>query len=1161
MSVLRQTVLHIRGTLLAVTAIRAVAVLVLVILLMTAGRTGQAANGTCGCACVDDVEKTAIGTMAADGPCISAWTRSANADETFLLIGDHLDKGTLMLSDGTETFAVSAIDNGTSVFRNDTRMMAVVPEHARRGTLWLWFEEDGARISNMVTVNAPEPWWVQPDQIDIGETTRVFGRNLDANRGPQATSVRVKLVGASGTFFCDANVVKPNAIELTSDPVTGLRYGEYELYVEESKTGDFYGPLMLTVRRAYQRPEYTVDVTSVGAIPDDAKPDNQAFLTAIDRVVTNGGGTVVVPAGTFLFDESVIGDPSAGTVLPGNSARYRDGNVHIAGQGVDETVLEFAFSQRQAKNFNRITLYSNSSLRDMTIRVRGDQYLRADYVLAMKGTNAQVDNVVIDLDECEIFQNPITAEGQYLTIDGVEIRGGGAIEFRGRQIQIQRVTHRGPMPQGHYPQEDQDNLNFAPDLFYTVGVRELILEENWAGDRWDEYPGAHFKRFLGGATHWGGVYHAYVADNTVVDMKTQPFNNSGECILFEGTVEFYRGTIECDGADPRRISLLDSSIADDAKVFGDYAQPQNTPLLVTVVNGTGAGQTQEGYAIDGTTIVLDEALAVCPDETSMVLVQWGFSQNLLCNNKLQGGSPYAVASMGILLYGTATNNIIRDNRLEGFHLGYSDTVFGSVSDDKYWDGTLPLYFNEVRDNEIVETLGGIVTNVTEGERHGIHAIGNLYRGNVIRDMNRRLPQFKYRGPYSALGIVPWSVRHQDEVSPGSGAVVGQIYESNSACCVRNGFVLNQPFADWTVLRGNTLGHGITSGLDIDPTVVCFADRNEINALPEIRIVTATVPYRGQFKLPWVTWTEGEIDQDYYLWSRTGQGSMTVRVEDSDEDLLSGIELHSGPGIRLAENQVMWEDLDIGLHIITLTAADGKGVGERRICLFVGGYDDFEAVTSIVRNGMTGRNESYHIVTVSGAYTTTVTQLFNEQDSSVAHYHRVDDPDDATYTQRLRIRPVNEEVSLRPDAVRALSPNAILSFVKNHHHGAESYVKMRLKRDETNYYEFYDHIDVPRRFQLRRVSKIVNGAEVKTVHAFAAHNWESPVIFQKSGTTIRVSGWGDTIELDDPQPLDVGTWEIIVASPAVGTDSFLEEYAYATIDNLYFATGEDLAMDW
>lgn len=1160
---LRRTVSHMRENHLGAVGIRVIAVaIVVMILVMTTGKMGPVANARCGCACVgDEAERAIVRTMAADGPRISAWTKAANADETVLLVGEHLDMGTLMLSDGTETFALPAIDNGTVAFRNDTRMMAVVPEHARRGVLALWLEADGAKVSDTVTVNAPEPWWVQPDQIDIGETTRIFGRNLDSNRGPQATSIRVKLVGSAGEFFYDAELVKPNAIELTVGAETGLGYGNYELYLEESKTGDFYGPLSLTVRRAYQRPEYTVDVTSFGAVPDDGKPDNQAFLTAIDRVVTNGGGTVEIPAGTFLFDESGIGDLSAGTMLPGSSTRYRDGNVHIVGQGVDETVLEFSFSQKQAKNFNRITLYSNSSLRDMTIRVRGDQYLRADYVIAMKGTNARVENVMIDLEVCEIFQNPLIAEGQYLTIADVEVRGAGAIEFRGRQIQVRVVTHRGPMPQSYYPEEDQDNLNFAPDLFYTAGVRELILEDNRAEDLWAEYPGAHFKRFLGGAAHWGGVHHAYVADNTVVDMKTQPFNNSGECILFEGTVEFYRGPVKCDGPDPRRLDLLDSVIADDARVFASYAQPQNTPLLVTVVDGTGAGQTQEGYPIDGATIVLDEPFVVCPDETSTVLVQWGYSENLICDNKLQGVSPYAVASMGILLYGTATNNIIRDNRLEGFHLGYSDTVFGSVSDDKYWEGTLPLYFNEVRDNEIVGTLGGIVTNVTEGERHGIHAIGNLYRGNVISEMNRRLPQFKYRGPYCALGIVPWSVRHQDEVLPGVDAIIGPIYESNSACCTRSGFVLNKPFADWAVLRDNTLGHGITFGLNIDSSVNRFTDRNEVNTLPQIHIVAAAVPYRVQFKLPWVTWTDGEIEQDYYLWSRTGQGSMTVQADDADGDVLSDIELRSGPGIHLAGNQVTWKDLAVGLHVLTFTATDGKGVGERQVNLLVGGYEDFEALTSITRDGAAGPNESYHIETVSGSYTTAVTELFNEDDPSWAHYHRVDDPDDTTYTRRLRIRPVNEAISLRPDAVYALSANAILSFVKNHHHGAESYVKIRLKRDEGNYYEFYDHIDVPRRFQLRRISKIVNGVEVKTIQAFAAHNWESPVIFQKNGTTVRLSGWGDTIELDDPQPLDVADWEIIVASPAVGADSFLEEYAYATIDNLYFATGEELVMDW
>ncbi len=1138
------------------------AALVLLTAMMLSDRFGRTASGACGCASLDGMEEDpAVRMMAADGPRISAWTKTAGADETILLVGDHLGAGTLMLSDGTETFALSPIDNGTVTFRNDTRMMAVVPAHARPGTLWLWLEDHGSRISETITVNAPEPWWVQPDQIDIGETTRVFGRNLDSNRGPQTARVRVRLVGPGGEFFYDADVVKPNTIELTVGAETGLGYGEYEVYLEESKTGSFYGPVKLLVKRTYQRPNFAVKVTSFGAIPDDGKPDNQAFLTAMDRVVTNGGGTVEIPTGTFLFDESVVGDSAGGTVLPPMSARFNHGNVHIIGQGADETILEFALAQKLTKHHDGITLYGDSSLQDVGIRVKGSEHYRSDNILAMRGENILVKNVKMNLDRCRIFLHPVTATGQYLTLDNVEISGGGMIEFRGRQIQICNVMHHGPMPQDYYLEEDPDDLNFASDLFYSAGVRELILENNRAEDRWEQYPGAHFKRFFGGAIHWGGVRHAYLADNVVMGMKTQPFNNAGECILFEGTVEFYRGRIECDEVDPRRLYLVDSSLADDARVFADDAQPQNLPLLVSVVDGTGAGQTRAGYPLDGTTIVLGSPFGVYPDETSTILAQWGFSQNLICDNEFQGVSPYAVASMGILLYGTAIDNIIRDNRLEGFHLGYVDTVFSSVADDTHWQAPLPLYFNEVIDNTIIDVLGGVVTNVSEGERNGIHAIGNVYRGNVIRDMNNHLPQFKYSGPFAALGIVPWSVRHQDEVLPGSSAIVGQIYESNSACCARTGFILNKPFADWTVLRNNTLGHGIISGLDIDPAVVYFADRNEINTLPQIHIVSATVPYRFQFKLPWVTWTDGELAQDYYLWSRTGQGSMTVQVHDVDGDPVSGIELRSGPGIHLADDQVVWDDLDVGLHVITLTASDGKGVGERRVRLFVGGYEDFEALTSIVRNGSVGHNEAYHVETVSGSYSTSVTDLFVEDNVTWPHYHRVDDLDDTSYSRRLRIRPVNEEVSLRPHTTHALSSNAILSFVKNHHHGADSYVKIRLKHDEANYYEFYDHLDVPHRFQLRRISKIVDGAEVKTVQAFAAHGWESPVIFQKNGTTIRLAGWGDTIELDDPQPMEVGDWEIIFASPAVGMDTFLEEYAYATVDNLYFATGEDLVVDW
>ncbi|MFB0524645.1 MAG: hypothetical protein ACETVZ_03835, partial [Phycisphaerae bacterium] len=74
---------------------------------------------------------------------------------------------------------------------------------------------------------------------------------------------------------------------------------------------------------------------------------------------------------------------------------------------------------------------------------------------------------------------------------------------------------------------------------------------------------------------------------------------------------------------------------------------------------------------------------------------------------------------------------------------------------------------------------------------------------------------------------------------------------------------------------------------------------------------------------------------------------------------------------------------------------------------------------------------------------------------------------------------------------------------------------------------------------------------------AAHNWESPVIFEKKGKAIRITGWGDSVEMQDSQPLYIKDWEILLASVDVGNDDASEQYTYATIDNLYFVKGEDI----
>jgi len=174
-----------------------------------------------------------------------------------------------------------------------------------------------------------------------------------------------------------------------------------------------------------------------------------------------------------------------------------------------------------------------------------------------------------------------------------------------------------------------------------------------------------------------------------------------------------------------------------------------------------------------------------------------------------------------------------------------------------------------------------------------------------------------------------------------------------------------------------------------------------------------------------------------------------------------------------------------------------------------------------------------------------------------HYHRVEGVDSRLYGSRLEIGPVNEVVAIRGNVHVSLSSNHIISFVKIHHRSERSYVKMRLKKDEDCYYEFYDHVGIPRHFQIRRSSKIVEGNEIKVVSELADNNWEAQVIFQKKGKEIRVNGWGDSVEMKDSQPLYIKEWEILLASVDVGNDDASEQYTYATIDNLYFVKGEDI----
>jgi len=331
----------------------------------------------------------------------------------------------------------------------------------------------------------------------------------------------------------------------------------------------------------------------------------------------------------------------------------------------------------------------------------------------------------------------------------------------------------------------------------------------------------------------------------------------------------------------------------------------------------------------------------------------------------------------------------------------------------------------------------------------------------------------------------------------------------------------------------------------------------VNVLPQLNIVDATATYRLKFKVPWARWTDAELEKDYYIWSRTGNGSMIIEAVDVDGNTISPISIRARASISMNGSNISWQDLEEGLHVIRLEVGDGKGIGNRRIYLFVGEYDDFENINSVVNNNRVGQDQSYLVRTSSAEYVTSVADIFCEKETDWPHYHKVEGVDSSLYSNRLTIWPLNEEVSIRGNTDSLLSSNAILSFVKNHHRSVRSYVKLRLKQDEDCYYEFYDHVGIPRHFEIRRISKIVDGNEVKVVSRLAAHNWESPIIFEKKDKVIKITGWGDSIEMQDSQPLDIRDWEILFVYLDVGNDGVSEKYAYATIDNVYFVKGEDI----
>jgi len=248
---------------------------------------------------------------AAGAPAIYADTHEAGPDQSFLLIGEGLDAGVELTAWGVHPDAAGGREIKPKLqTASHGALIATLPERIYEGPVVVWAKND-AGYSAPIVLNAPQPWWCQPDVAAPGSVVRVFGRSLAQPPGRIRAFVYLAQPGKPGVWL---RIVQADKYELRVALSEHLEPGEYQLWCHAGNGGEFgWGePIPLQVAAAAARSPASVVSFSGGNLQD-----------AVDQLAATGGGTLQVAAGEHLLSGTLV--------VPAG--------VHVTGTGRDQTVL------------------------------------------------------------------------------------------------------------------------------------------------------------------------------------------------------------------------------------------------------------------------------------------------------------------------------------------------------------------------------------------------------------------------------------------------------------------------------------------------------------------------------------------------------------------------------------------------------------------------------------------------------------------------------------------------------------------------------------------------------------------------------------------------------------------------------------------------------
>lgn len=667
---------------------------------------------------------------------------------------------------------------------NEECLKVSIPENWELGLYGVRVETRSG-VELPLFVNRAQLWWALGEQgatTRPGGEVRVFGKNLRLGSREATWRGQAVLRDGRGKFH-HLRAVAINQYTLTFRVPEEVPEGRVAVFVHNGWGGaaGWSTSISLDVAPIKPWPEAVFNVRDFGAQGDAIHDDTPAIRAALNKCKENGGGVVFLPRGIYRISGQLTLPRK--TVLRGEKREVvwlfvpmeiPQFNTVLAGEGefgVEDLSMVGQTPWRMITAPDVESMYrayqpwgepGTASAHDIFLRRLRVHHLRYAH---------RIGTVKEDARRAEVSgPSTVALAGQRLELSDCEIVSPGM------PIIIHGTKHTRVL---------RNILHTGRNGWYGFwGATETVIEGN-------VIEGQDLEASYGGLASYGkgsgtDVSRLYIADNRFLN----GFGGEREALTFDTPGRYpWVGRVREGGS----TSLAGEGV--------NWEKNDFVGLACLIVAGKGLGQHRRIMANDASQLTLDAPWDVVPDSTSVASIRPFRRDVVIYHNHSQD------TSVGVQLWSGGYNFII-DNNTTLRTGGLWGTAAQYIEDGSHC--FLPCYFTQWLENEISEgfiyqqgpevdcsaTLGLYVRDVPTGPLAGVLVLGNVFRGNQVRD-NTRI------GLFSHYDYVPLKAGEQSRGPVRDRPPIGRdtIIEDNSVSDSPIGIELGPGF-EGTILRGN-----------------------------------------------------------------------------------------------------------------------------------------------------------------------------------------------------------------------------------------------------------------------------------------------------------------------------------------------------------------------